>query len=514
MAGTVRGRELTDQQRRDQLAIRARMLADIIELWQLLDPEQPAETTASWLGQAVPAVLRYRSESARSAATYYDAFRHAETGARDFRAKPAEDTAATRARLTASLLVTGPTEIRKRVAAGQEPHEAARAALVMVSGATGRHTLDGGRDTVVAAAKTDRRAIGYARVTGDDPCWFCAMLASRGPDYKTAASAGAGRNRSRSGEEFAGSGSARFHDHCACSIEPVFRRDAAWPGSGREFEQLWKDSTKGKAGVAAVSAFRAAIAERSRTMREQDETPEPAQPPTVVVDEVVDEPSGPVPVAVDDLSTLSEAALENAFADATEAEDAEQLDAVLAEMNRRHVDGDPGEQPVDDEGQEPEEEPAPDPGTEVDPEQAAQWERYEQLVSEGYSDEEAFAEAFNRDAEQLRRDEVIAKLRAEGYQGRNLEALTRAAWRDEVYRRYLEAEQDTRGHMLTRQAQSRGVDPLSLFTGPAHVARANASDELKEWWDGNGRPTYEQWVDMLLGKVIAFGGTAGDGWLR
>jgi hypothetical protein len=54
---------------------------------------------------------------------------------------------------------------------------------------------------------------------------------------------------------------------------------------------------------------------------------------------------------------------------------------------------------------------------------------------------------------------------------------------------YVAAEADTRGHMLNRRGEALGIDPRSLFTGPASRARKYASAELLEHWQSSPRPT-------------------------
>lgn len=70
-----------------------------------------------------------------------------------------------------------------------------------------RHTLAGGRDLLSESALAHPRSIGFRRVTDGKPCAFCAMLASRGPAYRSKKTAGAGR---------------RYHDYCGCTVEEVF----------------------------------------------------------------------------------------------------------------------------------------------------------------------------------------------------------------------------------------------------------------------------------------------------
>jgi hypothetical protein len=132
-----------------------------------------------------------------------------------------------------------------------------------------------------------------------------------------------------------------------------------------------------------------------------------------------------------------------------------------------------------------------------------QWEHFDRLLESGVDEEAAVADVFGRSVEQQRRDRAIMQLRGQGYTGRGFDELARKAFRDFVYARYLDAEGHTRGHMLNRAGEAAGVDPHTLFTGPAARARKHASDELKEWWDQNGRITYDEFEAGLLGDAQA-----------
>ncbi|MDG3012466.1 EndoU domain-containing protein [Rhodococcus sp. D2-41] len=104
------------------------------------------------------------------------------------------------------------------------------------------------------------RRIGWARVlTGAENCGFCAMLASRGPVYKTKKTA-----------KFAGSDRSDirnptlYHDHCDCDVVLVVEgRD--WPGREQydELEHLWITSTSGVYGKDAMRAFGKAFTTKS-----------------------------------------------------------------------------------------------------------------------------------------------------------------------------------------------------------------------------------------------------------
>ncbi|AYD86196.1 MuF-like minor capsid protein [Streptomyces phage Darolandstone] len=69
-----------------------------------------------------------------------------------------------------------------------------------------------------------------------------------------------------------------------------------------------------------------------------------------------------------------------------------------------------------------------------------------------------------------------------------------------VYMQFLKAEHDCNGYLLNKRGREAGWSPQSLFSGPARVAYANASDELKEWWADNGRMTQAEFVEQATGK--------------
>mgnify|MGYP001436630643 CR=1 FL=1 len=84
----------------------------------------------------------------------------------------------------------------------------------------------------------------------------------------------------------------------------------------------------------------------------------------------------------------------------------------------------------------------------------------------------------------------------------------RAMYREHVYQQWLAAENELRGVLLNRRAEAAGVDPRSLFTGPAHVAYARASEELIRWWETNPRTTLAEYEEQVTGRRTAAGETA------
>jgi len=251
MATTVTGADLTEQHRQAQLALRSAFMAELVRLWPLIDVARLDESAAMWIGMVTDLILLWRGQSVARALTYYDEFRRAEIGEPlanrgTFRSLAVPEPAAIRT----SLLVTGPIGVKSLIGKGMPPRTAKAKALVAVTGAASRHVLNGGRQLVTEAIVKDKVALGYMRVTDDDPCAFCAMLASRGPAYRSKETAARTTKRSKK----RGPGQ-RYHDYCGCQAEPLFDDGSEWPGRNREFEQLWKDHAK---GADAFKSFRAA----------------------------------------------------------------------------------------------------------------------------------------------------------------------------------------------------------------------------------------------------------------
>ncbi|OII60868.1 phage capsid protein [Streptomyces sp. CC53] len=80
-------------------------------------------------------------------------------------------------------------------------------------------------------------------------------------------------------------------------------------------------------------------------------------------------------------------------------------------------------------------------------------------------------------------------------------AEARALYDEYVYRQYLAAEDACRGYLLNKKAEAAGIRPETLFSGPARIAYARASDELKEWWKEHGRLTQAEFIEQVTGKA-------------
>ncbi|MEU8680780.1 phage minor capsid protein [Streptomyces sp. NPDC048611] len=84
----------------------------------------------------------------------------------------------------------------------------------------------------------------------------------------------------------------------------------------------------------------------------------------------------------------------------------------------------------------------------------------------------------------------------------------RDMYREHMWAQYMDAEDATNGYLLSREARAAGVDPGTLFSGPAHVAYARASEELKRYWADHPRMTFVEYEEMVTGQRNAAAETA------
>ena len=248
MAATIEGRRLTEAHRLAQVALSKGTVADFLAAWRLLDPTALDATFPAYARVAKLIIQANRNKSTALAQAYLEAFRKAEGVTAPLTAARAAELA--EAQAMTSLMVTGPVTIREGLGRGLQAEAAVRRAMVASAGAVTRHALNGGRETIEATVERDSRAEGLARVTDGKPCYFCAMLAGRGAVYKD--------DFKSSNAKFTGSGVAKCHDHCGCSLEPVYNRDAyELPTASKRFADIYADHSHGS-GAEKLRNFRRA----------------------------------------------------------------------------------------------------------------------------------------------------------------------------------------------------------------------------------------------------------------
>src|SRR5690606_29353109 len=207
------------------------------QLWRLIDLDDIDGTVQGWLSATSDLVRRQHAVSVGIAERYYRRFRVAEVG--EPLLGPLPRPGLSEQAVRTSLLVTGPYRVWALLGKGGTLGDAARTAFTTSTAAATRHVLNGGREFIGGAVAQDSRALGWIRVTRGDPCAFCALLASRGPTFKSRGSAGF-----------------QAHDSCACTAEPVYDRNTEWPGRNREWADLYSEVAQGQPN--ALNAFRRA----------------------------------------------------------------------------------------------------------------------------------------------------------------------------------------------------------------------------------------------------------------
>lgn len=207
--------------------------------------DDPASVEA-WLNLVIPQIIRRSDRGALSAVEFFAAVRALEApGAAPFAATPA--TGMVDAGVRKSLMAVGPGDYMNKMrdikALETTPQmekallaEAKQVTAVKLAAATVRHTQAGGRQTIYSAAERDRVALGWVRVTRAQPCFFCAMLASRGLHYRAFTEGAFDASDAR----FTGDGDAKVHDDCGCSLKPVYAENDPVVERNEDFKDLWE----------------------------------------------------------------------------------------------------------------------------------------------------------------------------------------------------------------------------------------------------------------------------------
>lgn len=214
MANAQQQFALTERHRQAQLTIRAQALRDFALIWPIWKGDE--QSFQEFVAAVIVLVRAYRQISAAAASAYFDAFRQAASIEGVF--APILASAIDEAQVAASIYVTGRDGLRTALDAGQSTTAAKETVFVRTSGAVTRHIANGGRQTLIDSVQNDPKALGWARITDGNPCYFCLALASRGAVYKTEQTA-----------DF------RAHDHCGCTVMPVYKGTQI-PGL-----QQWRD---------------------------------------------------------------------------------------------------------------------------------------------------------------------------------------------------------------------------------------------------------------------------------
>lgn len=233
----------------------------VAQLWiRSIDPDNISGSAAELLARLIPLLVKRHDYSSATARRYYQAFRKLEstTGA-SFKLRDTEEL--NLAALETSLRVTGEVALKNRIKdlplndniPGLTQKMLIKQAIddtsEEIAGSAMRHVMNGGRDEIRNAVEDDPEALGWIRVTDGDPCFFCAMLASRGPVYDD-------ESFNQSDPRFTGPGQHKVHDNCGCGNEPVFDRKTKWPGKASAANTAWTNLEKELGHVPTILEFR------------------------------------------------------------------------------------------------------------------------------------------------------------------------------------------------------------------------------------------------------------------
>lgn len=228
---------LAERYRRRTVAARARFVREFALIWPgarvLTDPV----ARAIWL-RAVAALVRQWQPVFRALALDY--YRQAvlldqQAVSAVLLAAPAAAAPVGTGLVVATLAATALSTLS--AARGLSLARVDPVALAAGAEAAARLALSAGRGVIEQTVRQDRLAVGWMRVTDANPCAFCAMLASRGPVYKSAAAAGFELDPVRGPVN-------RYHDHCACQVIPVFTREPVLPETTRRWQEAWTTSQR------------------------------------------------------------------------------------------------------------------------------------------------------------------------------------------------------------------------------------------------------------------------------
>lgn len=230
-----------------------------------LDDPQSLER---WFRIMLPRILEQHDRSAAEAALFADKIREIEADANDdFRFDPIRSI--TEDQVRTSLRVVGPIAYQKKATEIKrlDVSPTQRRALLSkaqddtagaVAGTVLRHVQNGGRRTIERNLPNDVKSLGYVRVTRDHPCYFCAILASRGLEYNPYGEDSFDASDAR----FVGPGDAKVHDSCQCSMKPVYKRADEILEANKRFEAMWYDLS-GSGDADPLTNFRRAYEGRA-----------------------------------------------------------------------------------------------------------------------------------------------------------------------------------------------------------------------------------------------------------
>ncbi len=225
--------QLARAYRAEQLAIRARSLKRVTQLWPMLDITALPDTVGGFAVAAASIVIGGWDGAALDTALFLEDDRAARGVRGSMRFTPSRaPSRSTVAGLIRGAALSGIINGRK---SGMNATKAMANGLTKTLGQAGRTVLDGGRETIVEGSRADRQAGGWERDISPGACDFCSMLAARGPAYTSESAA-----------------TFEAHDHCGCTGRLAY----APSERSAKLAAEWQEVTSGLSGAAARAAWR------------------------------------------------------------------------------------------------------------------------------------------------------------------------------------------------------------------------------------------------------------------
>ncbi len=270
----------------NQEEVAAQLALALLPIWFILRPNSLDESSVPWLSAAIPVIQKAYYQSLRLGTVFAQNYRWAAIPTADplplqlpeidkpldisngsfdqidldfdddewwdNREFPLEDVAK-------NMLVNGPGRVMANM--GEKTiDEAMETALHTSSGAAIRQAVNGSRSVTRAVAESDQRALGWARVTDSNPCYYCAILASRGAVYQADSFLAKDESFAKPSEpvELGDNWTdvAKVHDNCRCTLRPVYLKSHFRDREAWFYYDQWKTFSKGKGNKAAIREFR------------------------------------------------------------------------------------------------------------------------------------------------------------------------------------------------------------------------------------------------------------------
>lgn len=214
--------------------VSALALAELLRFWRGVDGEDAIPAAVAVREFLPDLVDGYAPLSSEIAASFYDEARSAAGVRGSFLADlaPGRSMDALQRMISWAVAPLFRSDPKTQVAAPDTG-----LALSRLSGGTQLEIAESARDTIQHNGENDPAIARFARHASANACAFCALMATRGAVYRTAAAAGNGN---------------KYHAHCHCVAYPVFEGEVdESPAYVTDWERAYRAARKAakRAGV-------------------------------------------------------------------------------------------------------------------------------------------------------------------------------------------------------------------------------------------------------------------------